>query len=88
MFLQKIVDRGDNPVDNPKIYNVEGQNSVSPSLQQVVIQSTMHDNQKYVKILFLLQSSSVIVLSIQEIILFSSTKQNIQNFKHIRIVLV
>jgi hypothetical protein len=54
MFYRKYADEGDNPVDNPNIYNVEENNRLSPGLQQVVAQSTTPDNRKYVKILFFL----------------------------------
>ena len=33
MFYRKFADEGDNPVDNPNIYNVEENNRLSPSLQ-------------------------------------------------------
>jgi hypothetical protein len=33
MFYEKVHDKGDNLVDNPNIYNVEGDNWLSPGLQ-------------------------------------------------------
>jgi len=57
-------------VDYPNIYNVEGDNRLSPGLQPLTMG-------KVLKILFF-QFVSVIVFSILEIILLSSTKQNIQ----------
>jgi len=32
----KFAEEGDNPVNNPHIYNVEGTNRLSPGLPQVV----------------------------------------------------
>ena len=33
MFYGKFADEGDNPVNNPNISNIEGDNKLSPSLQ-------------------------------------------------------
>ena len=33
MFFEQFPDQGDNPVNNPNIYNVEGDNRLSPGLQ-------------------------------------------------------
>ena len=33
MFYEKFADKGDNQVNNPNIYNVEGDNRLSPGLQ-------------------------------------------------------
>ena len=49
MFSLKICWWGNNLVDNPNIYNVEGDNKLSPGLQQVVALSTIPDNQKCVE---------------------------------------
>ena len=61
---------GDNLVDNPKIYNVEGDNRLLFGLQTLTTGSVL-------KILFFFQSSSILVFYIQVIILLSSAKQNI-----------
>jgi hypothetical protein len=71
MFYGKYPDKGNNPVDNPSIYNFEGDNRLSPSLQPLTTGIVL-------KILFFFQSSSVIVFSVPEINLLSSAKQNIQ----------
>jgi len=70
MFYGKFADEGDNPVNNPSIYNVEEDNRLLPSLQPLTTGSVL-------KILFV-QSGSVIGFSIPEIILLSFVKQNIQ----------
>ena len=77
MFFGKLADEGDksniynvegdNLVDNSNIYNVEGNNRLLPGLQLMITRSVL-------KIPFF----SVFVFSIQEIILLSSAKQNIQ----------
>lgn len=59
----------DNPVNNPSIYIVEGDNRLSLGLQPLTIGSAL-------KIFFFL-SGSVIVFSMQEIVWLSSAKQNI-----------
>ena len=79
MLYRKFVDEGDNLVNNPNIYHVEGDNKLSPGLQSLIIGSVL-------KIGF--KSSSVIVLSIPEIILLSSAKQNIQILYILRVVSV
>ena len=61
---------GDNLVDNSNIYNVEGNNRLLPGLQLMITRSVL-------KIPFF-PFFSVFVFSIQEIILLSSAKQNIQ----------
>ena len=38
MFHGKFADEGDKPVNNPNIYNVEGDNMLPPDLQQVFSQ--------------------------------------------------
>jgi hypothetical protein len=62
MFYGKFA----NPVDNPNIYNVDGDNRLSIGLQLEV----------YLKSMF--QSGSVVVFPIPEIILLSTIKQNSQ----------
>jgi hypothetical protein len=42
MFYGKFDDKGDNPVNYPSIYNVEGNNRLSPGLR-----STTPDNHKW-----------------------------------------
>ena len=32
-FFGKLADEGDNPVNNPNVYNVEGENRLLPGLQ-------------------------------------------------------
>jgi hypothetical protein len=66
MFYGKFADEGINAMDNLNIYNVEGDNMLSPGLQPKV----------YLKSVFL-QSSYVIVFFIPENILLS-TKQKSQ----------
>jgi hypothetical protein len=39
MFYGKYVEEGDKPVKNPNIYNVEGNNRLSPSLPPLTIGS-------------------------------------------------
>ena len=63
-------------MDNPNIYNVEGYYRLSPGLQPLATGSML-------KIRIYFQSDSFIAFSTPEIILLSSTKQNIQNFKHL-----
>ena len=73
MFHGKCVDEG----DNPNIYNIKGDNRLSP--RNAII------------ILLFSQSASVIVFIIPEMFLFlllSSIKQHIQVFKHLRVVSV
>jgi hypothetical protein len=55
MFYENVYDKGDNLVDNPNIYNVEGDNWLSPGLQPLTTTSV-------VKILF---------FSVRFLILFS-----------------
>jgi len=69
MFFGKFADEGDNLVDNPNIYNVEGDNRLSSGLLTLTTGSVL-------KILFF-QSGSILVFYIQVIILLSSAKQNI-----------
>jgi hypothetical protein len=66
------------PVNNPNIYNVEGENRLSPGLQPLTTGSVFN-------ILFF-HSGSVILFTIVETILLSSTKQNIQVFIHLRVI--
>jgi hypothetical protein len=60
MFYRKIAHERDNPVNNPNIYNVEGDNM-----------STTLDNWKCVENMFFKSGSLFFIL---EIIVFSSTK--------------
>ena len=76
--LWKFVDEGDNPVNNPSIYNVEEDNRLSPSLQPLTIGTMLN----------IFQSVSVIVFSMLEIILFSSAKTKHSSHKHLRVVSV
>jgi hypothetical protein len=58
----KFDDEGNNPVKNPNIYDIEGDNRLSPGLQPMTTVSVL-------KTVFFLKP---------EIIFSSSTKQNIQ----------
>ena len=49
MFYGTFNDEGDNPMNNPSIYNVERNNRLSPGLQQVVTLSTTLANRKFVE---------------------------------------
>ena len=42
MFYEKFDDEGNNQVDNPNIYNVEGDNRLSPSLQPLTTRSVLN----------------------------------------------
>ena len=48
MFYRAFADDGDNPMNNPNIYNVERGNRLSLALQQVQAWSTTLDNRKCV----------------------------------------
>ena len=41
MFYGKFADEGDNPVNNPNIYNVEGDHKLSPSLQHLTTEHVL-----------------------------------------------
>jgi len=41
MFYRKFADKGDNLVNNPNIYNVEGDNRLSPGLQPLTTGSML-----------------------------------------------
>ena len=41
MFFGKFADEGDNPVNNPNIYNVDGDNRLSPGLQPLTSGSVL-----------------------------------------------
>jgi len=41
MFHWKCVDEGENPVGNPNIYNIEGDNSLSSSLQPLTTRNAI-----------------------------------------------
>jgi hypothetical protein len=69
MFYWKFADEGDNTVKKLNIYNVEGDNKLSPGL------STTFDNQKCVENPGLLPSLYFLKL---KIILLTSAKQKIQ----------
>jgi hypothetical protein len=42
MFYENVYDKGDNLVDNPNIYNVEGDNWLSPGLQPLTTTSVVN----------------------------------------------
>ena len=70
MFFGKFADGGDNTVNDPSIYNVEGTNMLSPSLQPPTTGNVL------IICVFFIPVRNCILLP--EIILLSSTKQNIQ----------
>jgi len=80
MFYRKFADEGDHPVDNPNIYNVEGDNRLSPGLQPLKTGSAL----KISGFLFLLVWFHNCICY-AEIILLSSTKQNNQVIRHLRV---
>ena len=41
MFFVKFADEGDNPVNNPNMYNVEGDDRLSPDLQHLTTGSVL-----------------------------------------------
>jgi hypothetical protein len=41
MFFVKFADEGDNPVNNPNMYNVEGDDRLSPDLQHLTTGSLL-----------------------------------------------
>jgi hypothetical protein len=41
MFFRKIADEGDNPLNKPDIYNVEGDNRLSPGRQYLTTGSVL-----------------------------------------------
>ena len=55
MFYGKFADEGDSSDDNPKRYNVEGDNQFSTGQQEVVARSTTSDN-RVLHILVIFQS--------------------------------
>ena len=61
MFYEKFADEGNNPMENPNIYNVEGDT-----------RSTTPDG-NVLKICFVFQSCFVFLFPILEIILLSTT---------------
>jgi hypothetical protein len=78
MFYGKFADEEDNRVNNPSIYNVDGDNRLSPGLQQVAPGLLPPVNLKCIESLCFFQSGSIIIFSIPEIILLHTTKQNSQ----------
>jgi len=72
--------RGDNSVNNQKIYNVEGNNRLLPGLQPLTTESVLNRR-------FFFQYGSIVVFSIPVIILLSA-KQNIQVINILRVVTV
>ena len=80
MFYGKFANEGDNSMNNLKIDNVEGDNRLSPGLQLLTTRSML-------KMHFFFQPGSVIVFSIQEIILLSSEIKH-SSYKHLRVVSV
>jgi len=73
--------RGDNSVNNQKIYNVEGKNRMLSGLQPLATESVLNRR-------FFFQYRSIVVFSIPVIILVSSAKQNIQVINILRVVTV
>jgi hypothetical protein len=52
MFYGKFADKGDNPVNNTNIYNIERDNRLSPGLQPLTTESML--------ILFFLESMKIL----------------------------
>jgi hypothetical protein len=77
MFYRTFADDGDNPMNNPNIYNVERGNRLSLALQQVLDWSTTLDNRKCVGNPGLLSVRFRNGIFYAEIILLASAKQNI-----------
>ena len=68
-YLRQIADKAYTPVKNSNIYNVEGNNRLSPGLQLLITGSVL-------KLPLCFQSGSIIVLSLPETILLSSAKHS------------
>jgi len=56
MSYENVADDGDNPVDNPNMYNEEIENRLSHSLQHLVARSTTPDNWMCVEKFFFFSS--------------------------------
>ena len=67
-------DDGDNTVNNPDIYNVEGVNMLSPGHQQVAVRSTTPDNRYCVENLFLILFCNYIFYAGNYFVVFCKTK--------------
>ena len=81
MFYKKFADKGDNSVNNLSIYNVEGDNRLSPVCLQPLTTGSL------LKIPFFL-SVSVIVFSIPNFIMLSFYKTKHSSLKHLKVVSV
>ena len=81
MFYGIFDDERNNPVDNPNIYNVEGDNRLLPGLQSLTTGIVL-------KIFFFFSPVLQFYFLKPEIILLSSTKQNIQVLDILRVVSV
>ena len=86
--FRKFADEGDNPVNNPNIFNIEGNHMLSPDLQHLVARSTTRDKRKCVENSSLSRPGSVIVFTIPEIICLFPCKTKPLSYKHLRVVSV
>ena len=71
MSCRKFAEEGDNPVNNPNIYNIVGDNRLSPGLQLLPTKSVF-------KMRFFFNPIPQLYFLKPEMILLSSAKQNIQ----------
>ena len=81
MSCGKFAEEGDNPVNNPNIHNIVGDNRLSPGLQLLTTKSVF-------KMRFFFQSYSAIVFSQtgNDIVVFCKTKHS--SSLHLRVVSV
>jgi hypothetical protein len=80
MFYGKFADKGDNPVNNTNIYNVEEDNRLLPSLQPLTTGSEL-------KILFFsVQFRSCIFYTVNYLVVYCKTKHS--SHKQLRVVSV
>ena len=89
MFYGKFVDEEDNRVNNPSIYNVEGDNRLSPGLQQVFPGLTLPPaNLKCIESLcfFTVRFHNCIFYTGNYFVVHYKTKQS--SFNHLRVVSV
>ena len=80
MLYRKFYDEGNNPVNNPIIYNVEGDNKLSPGLQPLTTGSVL-------KILFFpVRFRNCIFFAGNYFFVFCKTKHS--SYKHLRVASV
>jgi len=80
MLYGKFADKGNNPVDNPNIYNVEGNNTLSPGLQTLTTGSVFKIR------FFIFRFRNYIFYSGNYFVVFYKTKHS--SHKHHRVVSV